>query len=259
MKAVRFIRSFAAVIVTLAAVCWLAPYAGSTEAGRPLYTCSMHPQILLDHPGDCPICGMKLVPVHGNAPGGQRRIRFYQSSMNPGEISDKPGKDSMGMDLVPVYEDKSDDATDIVIDSGTIQKMNLKTDVVRTGPVRREIRAVGTVVFNEESLQDITTKYEGWIEKLFINTTWARVQAGDPLFEIYSPDLFNAQLNYLIALRSEGTEGGPLTTPRRNACGSSTCRTNSSPPWRAAARRSGPMFSMRPPPAWSWRRPPCRA
>ena len=214
MKTVRFISSFPAAVLWVAAVCWLVPYAGGAEAvpaSQPLYTCSMHPQILLNHPGDCPICGMKLVPVHGNVSGGQLRIKYYRSTMNPGEISDKPGKDSMGMDLVPVYEDKNDVATDIVIDPRTIQKMNLKTDVVRTGPVRREIRAVGTVAFSEEGLQDITTKYEGWIEKLFVNTTWARVHAGDPLFEIYSPDLYNAQLNYLIAVRSEGSEGGPLT------------------------------------------------
>ena len=54
-------------------------------------------------------------------------------------------------------------------------------------------------------------KYEGWIEKLFVNTTWASVKAGDPLFEIYSPDLYNAELNYVVALRSEGTATGPLT------------------------------------------------
>jgi RND family efflux transporter MFP subunit len=77
--------------------------------------------------------------------------------------------------------------------------------------VRREFRTVGAVTFNEEGYRDITTKYEGWIEKLHVNATWTTVKEGDPLFEIYSPDLYNAELNYLVARRSEGNEGGALT------------------------------------------------
>ena len=147
-------------------------------AAQQLYTCGMHPQIIKPASGDCPICGMKLTPVRANAA-------------------------------------TSEGVNAIAIDPVTIQKMNLKTDVVRTGPVRRAIRAVGTVAFNEQGLFDITTKYEGWIEKLFVNSTWATVKAGAPLFEIYSPDLYNAQLNYLVGLRTEGRKGGPLTSAGR--------------------------------------------
>lgn len=185
-------------------------------ATEQLYTCGMHPQIIKKEPGNCPICGMKLTPIRANAAApatGERKVKFYKSSMNPGEVSPKPGKDSMGMDLVPVYEDASTAAENTIqIDAVTIQRMNLKTDVVGRGPVRREFRTVGTVAFNESGLRDITTKYEGWLEKVFVDATWSTVKAGDPLFEIYSPDLYNAQLNYLVALRSEGgTGGGPLT------------------------------------------------
>ena len=144
-------------------------------AATPLFTCGMHPQIIKPEPGNCPICGMKLTPVRANtgAPAAA--------------------------------------ATSIAIDSATIQRMNLKTDVVARGPVRREIRTVGTVAFDEAGQRDITLKYEGWLEKIFVETTWSVVKAGDPLFEIYSPDLYNAQLNYLVGLRSEGESGGPLT------------------------------------------------
>lgn len=185
------------------------------RAGDQLYTCGMHPQIIRTEPGNCPICGMALVPVRSNAaspgaPGG-RTIKFYKSSMNPGEVSSKPGKDSMGMDLVPVYDGGDDSAQAIHLDSATIQRMNLKTGWVARGPVLRELRTVGSVAYNEAGLSEITTKYEGWIEKLFVSTPWASVKAGDPLFEIYSPDLYNAELNYLVALRSEGSAGGPLT------------------------------------------------
>lgn len=186
------------------------------ESAEQLYTCGMHPQIIKKEPGNCPICGMKLTPIRANTvPGptatGERKIKYYKSSMNPGEVSEKPGKDSMGMDLIPVYEGGDSSAPVIQIDAVTVQRMNLKTGLVMRGPVLREFRTVGSVAYNESSLRDITLKYEGWIEKLFVNTTWSAVKAGDPLFEIYSPDLYNAELNYLAALRNEGEAGGPLT------------------------------------------------
>lgn len=145
------------------------------------------------------------------APSDERKIKYYQSTMNPSEVKPGPGKDSMGMEMIPVYEGEDSSASAIRIDAVTIQRMNLKTARVERGPVRREIRAVGIVAYNEEGLRDITTKYEGWIEKLLVNVTWTTVKAGDALFEIYSPDLYNAQLNYLVAQESEGDAAGPLT------------------------------------------------
>jgi Cu(I)/Ag(I) efflux system membrane fusion protein len=190
---------------------WCLP---ATAAEQQLYTCGMHPQIIRDKPGDCPICGMKLTPIRSNsaAPAtGTRKLKYYKSTMIPGEVSPKPGKDSMGMDMVPVYEGGDATAATIQIDPATIQRMNLRTALVEHGPVRREFRTVGTITYNEEGLRDITTKYEGWLEKLFVNTTWTVVKAGDPLFEIYSPDLYNAELNYVVALQAEGEAGGALT------------------------------------------------
>ena len=83
-----------------------------SHAAEQLYTCGMHPQIIKKEPGNCPICGMALTPIRANTNSSstsadERKVKFYKSSMKPGEISDKPGKDSMGMDLVPVYEDGS--------------------------------------------------------------------------------------------------------------------------------------------------------
>ncbi|MHB1013554.1 MAG: heavy metal-binding domain-containing protein, partial [Desulfobacteria bacterium] len=87
------------------------------------YTCGMHPFIILDKPGNCPVCGMKLTklessPVPGGATasssataakpsGGARKILFYRNAMNPNVTSPTPSKDSMGMDFVPVYEDEA--------------------------------------------------------------------------------------------------------------------------------------------------------
>lgn len=184
-------------------------------AAEQLWTCGMHPQIIKKEPGNCPICGMKLTPVRANTANagatGERKVKYYKSTMIPGVVSEKPGKDAHGMDLVPVYDGEDMSAqSNIQIDAATMQRMNLKTAVVERGPVRREIRTVGTVAYNEQGLRDITTKYEGWIEKLHVNTTWTIVKTGDPLFEIYSPDLYNAQLNYAVALKAEGENDGPL-------------------------------------------------
>jgi hypothetical protein len=190
------------------------------QAAEQLYTCGMHPQIIKKEPGNCPICGMKLTPIRANSNGqaaavktgsDEHKIKYYKSSMNPGEVSQKPGKDSMGMDLIPVYDEAGNGPEVIQIDPGTVQRMNLLTGPVTRGPVLREFRTVGSVAYDEAGLLDITMKYEGWIEKLFVNTTWATVKAGDPLFEIYSPDVYNAELNYVVALRSEGEAGGPLS------------------------------------------------
>lgn len=189
----------------------------SAHAAEQLYTCGMHPQIIKDAPGNCPICGMKLTPVRANSAkpaanaSGERVVKYYKSTMIPGEVKPGPGKDSMGMDMVPVYdgEDVSGENT-IQIDAATTQRMNLKTALVGRGPVRREIRAVGAVAYDESGLRDITLKYEGWIERLHVNATWTTVEPGAPLFEIYSPELYNAQLNYVTALRTRGDKDDPL-------------------------------------------------
>lgn len=149
-----------------------------------LYTCGMHPQVIKTEPGNCPICHMKLTPL-GSA-----------------------GSAAAGMDGGAAAQ-----LAIIGIDPGIIQRMNLRTQEVSREAAQREVRTVGVVAFDERTQRQITTRYEGWIEKMFVNVSWQRVKKGDPLFEIYSPALYNAQLNYLVALRSEkqqtATDGEP--------------------------------------------------
>src|SRR5262245_37744955 len=155
------------------------------EQTKTLYTCGMHPQVVQDHPGNCPICQMKLTPIRKppaattNA-SAERKIKFYKSTMKAGEISQSPGKDSMGRDMVPVYEDEAADKNLISIDSGTRQSMNLRIGVVTNGPLRRVVRSPGVVDFDETSLAEVTTKYKGWIEKLHVDSTGVQVHRGDP-------------------------------------------------------------------------------
>ncbi|HOA61571.1 MAG: efflux RND transporter periplasmic adaptor subunit [Verrucomicrobia bacterium] len=180
-------------------------------AEEQLYTCGMHPQAIQNKPGNCPICGMKLTPMRkqGGAPAatasGERKVKFYKSTMNPGETSPAPAKDSMGMDMVPVYETEgaAGDSKVISIEPMTMQEMNIRTATVTRGPLRRVVRTVGVIDYNEAGLADVTTKYKGWVEKLYVDTTGQQVHRGDPLFEIYSPELYSAQREYVLAI--EGT------------------------------------------------------
>jgi multidrug efflux pump subunit AcrA (membrane-fusion protein) len=173
-----------------------------------LYTCGMHPQVIQNKPGNCPICGMKLTPVrkqnaeHGSGEPAERKIKFYKSTMNPGETSPTPRKDSMGMEMVPVDEEKAAaaESSAITIDPVTMQNMDVRTGVVTRGPLRRVVRTVGVVDFDETTLTDVTTKFKGWIEKLYVDSTGQQVHRGEPLFDIYSPELYSAQVEYLLSL-----------------------------------------------------------
>lgn len=188
------------------------PAAGATSsASQTLYTCGMHPQVVRDHPGNCPICGMKLTAIRkqiagptsgATAKSGERKIKYYKSTMIPGEVKPEPGKDSMGMDLVPVYEDEGTTAESkiIAVSPVTVQNMGIRTAKVTRGPLHRVIRTLGTIDYNETALADVTTKVKGWIEKLHVAATGQPVHRGDPLFEIYSPELYSAQAEYVLAL-----------------------------------------------------------
>jgi len=188
------------------------------------YTCGMHPEVVQDHPGDCPKCGMKLQPMAPDRAAalglksakdpakGEGKVVYWRSPMVPGEIHAEPGVDSMGHDLVPVYEDEVAAGT-IRIDPVTEQNMGVRVAPVISGPVRRTVRTVGFVDYDETALAAVTIKVDGWVEKLFVNQTGAQVHAGDPLFELYSPALFSAQEEYLAALRNR-QERDVVAVPR---------------------------------------------
>jgi multidrug efflux pump subunit AcrA (membrane-fusion protein) len=192
------------------------PTAGE-DPNRALYTCGMHPQVVQDKPGNCPICGMKLTPIRKQAgtpdttngpatQSGERKVKYYRSTLMPGEVRQTPGKDTMGMDMVPVYTDEASvtRSQTIAIDPVTRQNMGIRTAVVTRGPLRRSIRTVGIIDYNETAQADVTTKFKGWIETLYVDATGQQVHRGDPLFEIYSPELYSAQREYLLAIE-QGT------------------------------------------------------
>ncbi|MBE0502521.1 MAG: efflux RND transporter periplasmic adaptor subunit [Desulfuromonadales bacterium] len=166
------------------------------------WTCSMHPFIIRDKPGLCPICAMDLVPVKKDAGGStEQKITHWVSSMDPTYVRDAPGKDAMGMDLVPVY-DKSGGGGGVTIDPATSQNMGVRIATVVRQDISRSIKTVGVVTADESRQSSINSKVEGWIEKLYVDQTGKPVRKGAPLLEIYSPDLVSAQQEYLLALRN---------------------------------------------------------
>ena len=134
----------------------------------------------------------------------ERKALYWQAPMNPTEIYDRPGKSAMGMDLVPVYEDESGMGfgSTISIDPITVQNMGVRTGKVTREDFNRIIRTVGKVEYDEELLYIVNTKISGWIEELYVNYEGAKVEAGDPLLDIYSPELVSTQEEFLLALRN---------------------------------------------------------
>jgi Cu(I)/Ag(I) efflux system membrane fusion protein len=174
---------------------------------KQLWTCGMHPQVVRDKPGDCPICGMALVPLKdpqasNERPTGERRIKYWRAPMDPNYISDKPGKSPMGMDLVPVYEDEAETpaAGTVKIDPAFVQNIGVQSIAVQRTDIPFTIRTVGNLTYDEQQLTWVTTKYEGWIEKVRVNYVGEPVRKGQTLFEIYSPQLVTTQQEYLDAL-----------------------------------------------------------
>ena len=173
------------------------------EAEAATYRCPMHPTMVADHAGACPICGMDLVKDEATAaapPSGERRIAYWRAPMDPNFTADTPGKSPMGMDLIPVYEDELGAAGTVQIDPVTVQNIGVKTARVERQQLTRKIRALGRVDYDETGMTDVNTKMAGWVEKLFVDYTGQVVKKGQPLLEIYSPELVAAQEEYLTAL-----------------------------------------------------------
>jgi len=128
------------------------------------------------------------------------RIEFYTSTMMPGEVSQTPRKDSMGMEMVPVYESEG---SMLELSEHARAMASVETAPVQRRKMSREIRVVGKVQYNETALANITTRVEGYVERLFVDYTGIEVKPGDHLVEIYSPDLLVAQQELLVALESQ--------------------------------------------------------
>ena len=182
---------------------------------KPLYQCPMHPTITSDHPGECPICGMTLVEVKGQAKAAaaagtsERKILFYRSPMDANQTSPTPRKDEMGMDYVPVYADEMPGGKEsvqglatVTIDPSRQQLIGLQTAPVTRGSVSGSWRTVGRVEVDPTRVRKTNIKVEGYVEQLFVDFVGRPVRRGQPLFSLYSPSLLAAENEYILALQT---------------------------------------------------------
>lgn len=136
---------------------------------KKIWACPMHPHIMQDHPGSCPICGMDLVET--------------ESAHEPGAQSGEP---TLG--------------SSVTIDAITQQRLGVKLAALTMQNISREVQSYGNVAINESSMLNISPKIDGWIRKLYV-TVGQRVQAGQILYEFYSPELVQRQREYIELLQ----------------------------------------------------------
>jgi membrane fusion protein, copper/silver efflux system len=134
---------------------------------------------------------------------GQRKVLYYRNPMGLPDTSPVPKKDPMGMDYIPVYEGEAEESSgnQLKISTEKIQKLGVRTEAAGFRQLSRTVRAVGTLQIDERRINTVSPKFEGWIERLYVNTTGQPVAKGQALMEVYSPDLVTAQQEYLIAAR----------------------------------------------------------
>jgi Cu(I)/Ag(I) efflux system membrane fusion protein len=145
--------------------------------------------------------GETPAPAPPQPPATERKILYYRNPMGLPDTSPVPKKDTMGMDYIPVYADEGGTTVPgtVAISPERIQMLGVRTEAAARRSMAHTVRAVGAVAADERRIGVVNPKFEGWIEKLLVNTTGQSVRRGEPLLEVYSPDLVLAQREYLVA------------------------------------------------------------
>ena len=161
-----------------------------------------------------------LGPSPASPPEAERKVLYWVAPMDKNYRRDKPGKSPMGMDLVPVYADAAPAEDDVVaIDPAVVQNLGVRSVAAERGVLQRRIETVGYVQYDENTMQHIHTRVEGWIESLSVQAAGDPVAKGQILFEIYSPTLVNAQREYLAAKEQGNRELRSASKERLAALG----------------------------------------
>jgi len=169
------------------------------------WTCSMHPQIRRSGPGDCPLCGMDLIPVESSsaapAPMLSGDAEAWTCSMHPQIRRTGPGDCPLcGMDLIPVESSSAAPAPMLSVAAEAAALMNVETVPVREKPVETEVEMVGKVAYDETRLGHITAWVDGRIDRMFVDYAGVNVKKGDHLVYIYSEELYSAQAELIDAV-----------------------------------------------------------
>jgi RND family efflux transporter MFP subunit len=189
---------------------------GSGKGERKIlyYQDPMHPAYKSDKPGIAPDCGMKLEPIYadGGVPGDtaaakpKGKVLYYRDPKSPDFKSDKPGMNpATGSELEPVYENDLSNLPmgTIQISAEKQQLIGVKYGTVEMTSGGQTIRAVGKVTYDETRIAHVHTKYEGWIDKVFVDFTGKLVEKGQPLLTVYSPELLASQIELLLAVKAK--------------------------------------------------------
>jgi len=178
---------------------WQKNYSGKAAEqkaaqGKQLYTCSMHPFIIKDKPGTCPICGMELIKkIEGAAGGGAQTAEQKKQAEMLGHVSMSANQRIMA---------------------------NVATVAVYQGTLNKEINAVGIVQYDQSRQAKVTAWIAGRIDKLNVSTVGAYVSKDRPVAEVYSPDLVATQQEYLLAVKSrDQLKNSPIPSISQNGEG----------------------------------------
>jgi Cu(I)/Ag(I) efflux system membrane fusion protein len=193
----------------------------------------------LGHKGAAPAgAGMTVAPANDAASGvtanPAKKLLYYRNPMGLPDTSPVPKKDPMGMDYIAVYAggDESEPAApgQIRISTEKVQKLGVRTEAARSRTLDRTVRAAGRVEPDERRVYAIAPKFEGYVERLLVNVTGQPVRKGQPLFEVYSPELVSAQREYAIAMQGVASlkdAGGTAQTGMQQLAESSLQRLRS--------------------------------
>ncbi|HTQ31301.1 MAG TPA: efflux RND transporter periplasmic adaptor subunit [Opitutaceae bacterium] len=213
--------------VFLAACAPANPSGGETAGDVDYYTCTMHPSVRAHEPGKCPICGMDLVAVHKKnadsaaAPSGKRKIKFYKSTMMAGETSPTPAKDSMGMDMVPVYEDQTasgeSQPAEFTVPLDRQQLIGVTYATVTRRTLEPSIRVTGLVEPQKQLQWTRVAHTEGYVHALKVFAAGDTVEKGQPIMDIYSPDFVATQKEFidLLITHDKAMKDGATATVER--------------------------------------------
>jgi Cu(I)/Ag(I) efflux system membrane fusion protein len=143
-----------------------------------------------------------------NGPCNGKPAKYYRNPMGAPDTSPVPKKDSMNMDYIPVCEDEAGDSPGTVkISLDKVQRLGVRSEEVRERDLSRTVRAFASVQYDERELSVVAPKFGGWIEKLLVSATGDVVKRGQPLFEVYSPELNVLQQEFLLARTMQGPRG----------------------------------------------------
>jgi Cu(I)/Ag(I) efflux system membrane fusion protein len=193
-----------------------------------LYYCPMHPSVVQDHPGECPICSMTLVPKPEGgaakkakpATAAPAAAGKYYCPMHPDRTSNDPNAKcpDCGMKMVPKPSAAENAAAveakpvpglaDVDLTPDRIQLIGMRTARVERAALGDSLRTVGVVAANERGLAQISVRFSGWIQDLKVSETGQRVRRGEVLATVYSPDVLRAEQEYITARGWSGNAGG---------------------------------------------------